>query len=355
MAATVSSQAGARVFLLERRSWPGGRLGIQVQLLQGPRTVFQGLNGREFGRRLAADAESAGVIVSLGSKVTDLRPRSAAPARFSVTCASSDSPERRLLAGAVIVATGSREPSPAFQGSTLSGVMLADDAQVELNVHARLPGNKVLMVGTDDAGLLIAASLREAGAEIVAVVDEMPETLGRELNAAPLRDAGVPFFTSSRVLSAHGDAAVESVTVCGLDPNGAVVPGSQRHLDVDVVCVAGPRSPNSRLVAQTRCMIHDAPSLGGGVPIHDRWMETTERGLYVCGDGAGVENGAISIETGRLAGLSAAAGLGYVHPSARAQESLARRRLGYLRRGRRGGLRRAAKSRLESEHREALR
>jgi thioredoxin reductase len=210
-------------------------------------------------------------------------------------------------------------------------------------------------VGTDDAGLLIAASLREAGAEILAVVDEAPETPGRELNAAPLRDAGVPFFTSSRVLSAQGDGAVESVTVCRLDPNGAVVPGSQRHLDVDVVCVAGPRSPDSWLVAQARCMIHDAPSLGGRVPVHDRWMETTARGLYVCGDGAGVENGAISIETGRLTGLSAAAALGYVHLEARAQVSLARRRLGYLRRGRRGGLRRAAKSQLESEHREALR
>jgi len=355
MAATVSAQAGARVLLLEQRSWPGGRLGIQVQPLQGPRTVFQGLHGRELCRRLAADAESAGVVLSLGSKVTHLRPLSAEPVRSSLGYVSSDGQEHSLLARTVIVATGSREPNPAFRGSTLSGVMLADDAQVELNIHGRLPGRKVLMIGTDDAGLLIATSLRGAGAEIVAVVDEAPEILGRELNAAPLCDSGVPFFTSSRVLSAQGDGAVESVTVSGLDSVGAVVPGSRRQLDVDLVCVAGPRSPDSGLVVQARCMVHDAPSLGGGVPVHDRWMETTARGLYVCGDGAGVENGAISLETGRLAGLSAAAGLGYVHPEARAQESLARRRLGYLRRGRRGGLRRAAKSQLESEHREALR
>ena len=355
MAATVGARAGARVMLLEQHSWSGGRLGIQRQPLQGPRAVFQGQTGREFCRRLADDAKSAGVVVSLGSRVTELRSLSAEPTRFSLGYTSADGREDRLLVRAAIVAIGSRESGPTFQGSTLPGVMLAGDAQVAVNIHGRLSGSKVLMVGTDDAGLLIAASLRDAGAEIVAVVDEAPEILGRELNAAPLRDAGVPFLTSSRVLSAQGNGAVESVTVCRLDPSGAVVPGARRHLNVDVVIVAGPRTPESGLVAQTRCMIHDAPVLGGRVPVHDRWMETTARGLYVCGDGAGVENGAISIETGRLAGLRAASELGYVHPKARAQESLARRRLGYLRRGSRGQPRRTARAQLESEHRKALR
>ena len=39
-------------------------------------------------------------------------------------------------------------------------------------------------------------------------------------------------------------------------------------------------------------------------------MGTEVPGLYVCGDLAGVENGAVALECGRLAGLSAARRLG---------------------------------------------
>lgn len=77
-------------------------------------------------------------------------------------------------------------------------------------------------------------------------------------------------------------------------------------------------------------------------------MATSVAGLYVCGDGAGVENGAVALETGRLAGLFAAKELGYLHPQARLHERTARGRLGYLRRGQRGLLRRQAKVRLAS-------
>ena len=58
--------------------------------------------------------------------------------------------------------------------------------------------------------------------------------------------------------------------------------------------------------------------------------------------------GAVSLEAGRLARLWAAKDLGYAHPKADVQEKLARARLGYLRRGSRGLLKRMAKATLDS-------
>ena len=63
----------------------------------------------------------------------------------------------------------------------------------------------------------------------------------------------------------------------------------------------------------------------------------------------------MALESGRLAGLSAAANLGFVHPRTASLESLARGRLGYLRRGRAGQLRRRAKTALASEYRRIVR
>jgi pyruvate/2-oxoglutarate dehydrogenase complex dihydrolipoamide dehydrogenase (E3) component len=53
-------------------------------------------------------------------------------------------------------------------------------------------------------------------------------------------------------------------------------------------------------------------ALGGRVPIHDENMETTQPGIYVAGDCAGVEEASTAIESGRLAGIAAAEQLGYI-------------------------------------------
>jgi sarcosine oxidase subunit alpha len=82
-------------------------------------------------------------------------------------------------------------------------------------------------------------------------------------------------------------------------------------------------------------------------------METPVPGVYVCGDASGVENGAAALESGRLAGLYASGSLGYSLSDAEKHEKLARARLGYLRRGRRGAMRREAKARLASLYAES--
>ena len=328
--------------LLEGQSWAGGRLALQTQPLQGLASIYQGRSGVEFCRELIDEATSAGVEIILNSAVTDLRAASSEPHRFDLTHASNEGKSESCRARAVVLAVGSREPWMDFPGSTLRGVMLSGDAQEMLNVRGALPGKRVLMVGSDNAGLLIAANLLDAGADVVAVVDESSRIIGREVNAAPLRDAGVEVLTSTKLVAAHGENAVEAVTVD--------VSGAERTFDVDTICLAGPRAPESKLAALAGCSLHDIDIMGGYVPAHNRKMATPVAGLYVCGDAAGVENGAVSLESGRLSGLWAAAELGHTHPQAEAQERLARGRLGYMRRGHRGLMRRKAKASLASEY-----
>lgn len=336
MAATIAAQAGASVIVLERLGWPGGRLGLQTQPL-GLKSIYQGSNGVDYCKRLLDDAVNAGANVSLNYSVSDVRSESQF---FALRCETG----AEVKARAVVMATGTEEPWMAFPGSDLRGVMLSGDIQTRLNVHGELPGKRVIMVGSDNAGLLIAANLLDAGAEVVAVVDESPRVIGREVNASPLRDADVAILTSTRVMQAQGQESVESVTVKNIES------GAEQTFEADTVCLAGPRTPDARLASQLGCPLSEHEIMGGAVPVHSKYMVTPIAGVYVCGDASGVENGAVSLESGRITGLAAAEDLGYVHPQAIAHEQLARSRLGYLRRGRRGLLRRNAKAALASEH-----
>ena len=336
MAATVAAQAGASVALIERSDRAGGRLGLQVQSLQAPRSIYRGQSGVAFCRALLNDFDTAGGQLLLSASVSAVRPPPRESGAFLLTC-STPQGLAAIEALSIVLATGSVEPAATFPGADLAGVVLSNDAQRMVNVEGRLPGRRVLMVGSDNAGLLIAANLMDAGAEVVAVVDEAPAVVGREVNVAPLRARGVEILTSTRVLAALGSASVTSAIV-------AHVSGQERTLRVDTVCLSPPGVPDLELALQAGCPVHGVDVLGGPVPIHGRDMGTAVPGLYVCGSLAGVENGAVALESGRLAGLSAAMRLGFSHPDVETLERLARARLGYLRRGRRGLAQRQAKS-----------
>jgi sarcosine oxidase subunit alpha len=233
--------------------------------------------------------------------------------------------------------------------------MLAGDAQEMLNVHGRLPGRRILMVGSDNAGLLIAANLRDAGAVIVAVIDESPRIAGREFNAAPLRAAGVELLTGAKVIRACGKGYLERVIVGALDDAGVLVEGAERTFDVDMICVAGDRTSEHALALAVGVPVDEHAIMGGPVPVRSREMSTPMPNLFVCGDGAGVENGAVALETGLIAGLNASISTGWTHPEADRLKRRARARIGYLRRGRRGAARREAEHALANVYRRLAR
>ena len=234
MAAATAAQAGVSVELLDGADWAGGRLALQTQPLQGPSSIYGGVSGVDFCARLADDAVSAGVGLRLGCEVGEVRALDQVTSGYELALSGGGGDER-LRARVVVLATGSVEPWLDAPGLTLRGAALSGEVQARLNRDGVRPGRRVVMAGSDNAGLLIAANLLDAGVEVAAVVDESPRVVGREFNAAPLRDAGVEMLTSTRVVEAHGEERVEAVTV---DTDG-----QRRVIEADCLCMAGPRIP----------------------------------------------------------------------------------------------------------------
>lgn len=212
----------------------------------------------------------------------------------------------------VIVAAGGIENTTAFPGSTLPGVMLAGAAQTMANIHRVLPGKRMVVVGSGNVGLIVAYQMLQAGAEVLAVVERDDHIGGYGVHAERLRTAGVPIFTDTVIKCASGKTSVEGVTTVKLDGNGAEIAGSEQEYTADTVIMAVGMAPLTELLWNIGCRFEFIGELGGYVPLHNEFMQTSVDGIYAAGDITGVEEASVAMEEGSIAGIAAAAACGCI-------------------------------------------
>lgn len=334
-AAMEAARAGVSVVVLDENSRPGGQLFKQIHRFFGSRHHGAGKRGFEIAEDLAGKCGKVGVDIRLSSTVLGF---------FTGGELMVDGPDGIyvLMPKAAVLATGATERSLAFPGWTLPGVMGAGAAQTLVNVHGVLPGRRILMAGSGNVGLIVAYQLLQAGADVAGIVDIAGEISGYEVHADRVLREGVPFYPRHRLLRAEGSQELEAVCVVSLD-------GGRRAMrfEVDSLCLALGLSPMVELAAMRGCRIVHNPDIGGFVPWHDYDMRTSQEGIYVAGDAAGVEEASVAMEEGRLAGISAAEHMGAL--TARqlgGRRAPVKRRLEALRGGPYGELKSEAKRRV---------
>lgn len=324
-AAIEATRAGAKVLLVDENATPGGQLFKQIHKFFGSSEHFAGMRGFAIGQQLLEKARELGVEISLNTICWGI---------FSgltlglVRCGTTPT----CLARRIIVATGATENAIAFPGWTLPGVMGAGAAQTMINVQRVLPGKRVLMVGSGNVGLIVSYQLLQAGADVVMILEAMPQVGGYGVHAAKVRRAGIPIKVGHTILSAHGEERVERATIAKVDKYLKLIPETEEQVEVDTICLAVGLTPMVELLSILGIKFGYSPVLGGHVPLHDENMETSVAGLYVAGDVSGVEEASTAMEVGRLAGVAAAESLGYLTASeAKSRKEKIRFRLAALR------------------------
>jgi thioredoxin reductase len=339
-AAIEAANAGVRVVLIDENQKAGGQLFKQIHKFFGSRAHYAGVRGIDIGQNLLEEVEQSGTEVLLDSVVWGI---------FGDHTLGiiHDGKNSRLKADNILLATGAMENALVFPGWTLAGVMGAGAIQTMVNVHRVLPGRRVLMVGSGNVGLIVSYQLLQAGAEVVAIVEAAPKIGGYAVHASKVRRKGVPILTSTTVKEAHGEEKVEKAVLVDLDEGWQPIAGTERELDVDVICLACGLTPLSELAWMIGCQFAYIPQLGGHVPLRDENMETSMPGVYIAGDVAGVEEASTAIEEGRLAGIAVAESLGYLSAEeAKEKKAAVLSRLDQLREGPFGKARREAKEQL---------
>jgi thioredoxin reductase len=300
-----AARAGAKTTLINEYVEPGGQLTKQIHKFFGSKEHRAGVRGIDIAVDLLKEIEELKVEKMMGTTVWSIFPT-------NLIAIARNGKSEMLRANKIILATGASENVIAFPGWTLPGVMGAGAAQTLINLQRVRPGEKVLMVGAGNVGLIVAYQLLQAGAEVVAVLDALPGIGGYSVHSAKIARAGGPVLTSCTVKEAHGKDRVEGATLVKVDRKWKAVPGTEKEVEVDTICLAVGLTPLAELAWLANCKFTWVSGLGGHVPLYDEKMETTAKGIYVAGDVAGIEEASTAMEEGRIAAVSAVESLGLI-------------------------------------------
>ena len=304
-AAIEAAKRGMKVVVFDENEKPGGQLFKQIHKFFGSKEHRAKVRGFVIGQQLLDEADEVGVEVVLNATVIGLYQDKEVVVKIGdeVIHYKGDS---------IIIATGAAENMVTFPGWTLPGVIGAGAAQTMMNLHGVKPGQRVLMLGSGNVGLVVSFQLMQCGCEVVALVDAAPRVGGYGVHAAKVARTGVPFYLSHTIVKAEGDNKVTGVTIAQVDSSFKFIPGTEKHFEVDTICLAVGLSPMSQLLKMAGCEMEDNPKRGGQVPICDEYGRTSIAGIFVAGDVSGIEEASSAMIEGRMAGVVAAEYLGYV-------------------------------------------
>ncbi|MDO4188153.1 MAG: FAD-dependent oxidoreductase [Lachnospiraceae bacterium] len=304
-AAIEAAKRGIEVIVFDENEKPGGQLFKQIHKFFGSKEHRAKVRGFVIGEQLLEEADKLGVKVELNSTVIGLY-------QDKEVVVKKDDKVTHYKADAIIIATGAAENMVTFPGWTLPGVIGAGAAQTMMNLHGVKPGKKILMLGSGNVGLVVSFQLMQCGCDVVALVDAAPRVGGYGVHAAKVARTGVPFYLSHTIVKAEGEECVTGVTIAEVDSSFKFIEGTEKHFDVDTICLAVGLSPMSQLLKMAGCKMEDNPKRGGQVPICDEHGSTSIPGIFVAGDVSGIEEASSAMIEGRMAGITAAEFLGYI-------------------------------------------
>ena len=326
-AAITAAEGGAEVILIERDDMLGGQLVKQTHMFFGSKNEFAGTRGISIAEELRTKVfRNDNIQVMLEATAQGYYDD-------GVIGVSHEERFKKVNSQKIIVATGASEKMLPFPNNDLPGVYGAGAVQTLMNVYGIVPGQRVLMIGAGNIGLIVSYQLLQAGVDVVGIVEAAPQIGGYLVHASKIRRAGVPIYTGHTILEARGQDHVEKAVICELDDKWDEIPGTEQELDVDTICLAVGLKPISDILIQAGCEMAYVPQLGGDVAIRDENLKTTSDQIYVAGDSAGIEEATAAMLEGEVAGLSSLIELGFSEEESRNKRRKIKENLASLRRG----------------------
>lgn len=306
-AAIYAASLGAKVTLIDDGLELGGQLIKQTHKFFGSEKQFAGIRGIEIAKKMIQDIKEYDNIEEIANAtVTGYYEDEV----ITIVQGVNGDILKRLKAKRIIVATGASENMLPFVNNDLPGVYGAGAVQTLMNLYGVVPGNNILMIGAGNIGLIVSYQLLQAGIKVEAIVEALPKMGGYLVHASKIRRLGVPIYTSYTLKEVYGTDCVEKAVISEINQNFEFIPGTEKELEVDTICLAVGLSPLSDLLWQAGCQMKYVPELCGYVALRDNNMKSTIDKIYIAGDVAGIEEASSAMLEGQIAGLNAAVSLG---------------------------------------------
>jgi len=164
-------------------------------------------------------------------------------------------------------------------------------------------GKKVVIVGSVDIGLIMVRRLVMEGAEVVCLLEILPNISGLIRNYHQcLIDFKIPLFLSHAVTFIHGKERVNGVSFSKVDENQDILKGTKRYVDCDAVLFSVGLIPENELSKKMNVEIDSRTN----EPVVDNIMYTAIEGVFACENVVQVYDLVDHVsECGEIAGLEA--------------------------------------------------
>lgn len=267
-----------KILIVERDHELGGILNQCIHNGFGLHYFKEELTGPEYAGRFIQLLGQTGVEVRLDAMVLEVTPDR------QVHMVSKKEGYRVEQARSIVLAMGCRERTRGaigIPGSRPAGVYTAGAAQRYVNMEGWLPGNRVVILGSGDIGLIMARRMTLEGAKVLACVELMPYSSGLNRNIVQcLHDYDIPLYLSHTVTDIRGERRVEQVVVSQVDERRNPIPGTEMVFDCDTLLLSVGLIPENELTRQAGIEMDRRTS---GAVVYEN-METSIPGIFACGN-----------------------------------------------------------------------
>jgi len=269
-----SSRNGAKTLIVERQDKLGGILNQCVHNGFGLHYFGEELTGPEYAKKFNDLVKKHRVDVMLSSFVNKLTPNH--------IMVLNESGLHKISAKAIILATGCREKTSAninLTGTRPAGVYTAGQVQRMTNIHGKLPGKDIVVIGSGDIGLIMARRLTIEGAKVKKVIEISPKCSGLIRNQKQcLDDYNIPLLTNTVATHISGQDRVMGVYTSKVDDNYQVIPNTEEFTACDCVVLAVGLIPETDLYRE-----ETTNSITKSYYINDYYQSNTPS-IFVCGN-----------------------------------------------------------------------
>ncbi len=280
-AAVRCEELGMSVLLIESKDKLGG---IPLQCTHpgfGNFYYDENLTGTEFADRLIDKVDELDIDFLTEAHVSSISNESDLKKKVEViTPDGLFSVETKTI----IYSTGARERhryETGIQGDRLSGVYTAGETQTLMDIYGVMPGEKVVIVGSGDIGLIMARRFALENAEVVGVMEMLPYPGGLTRNVVQcLHDFDIPLYTNRIVKEIRGEKRVQEVVTAEVDDDQNIIPDTEDIFECDTVALATGLIPYTKKLDELK--IAKDPVTKG--PKVNEYLETSVPGIFAAGN-----------------------------------------------------------------------
>ncbi len=302
-AAIAAKENGAEdVLIIERDVELGG---ILVQCIHngfGLELFNEDMPGPAYAQHFIQEARGHGVETLMDTIVLDITPER------TIYAINKGLGYLELKARSIVLAMGCRERTRAqimLPGSRPAGVYTAGTAQRFVNVEGFMPGEKFVILGSGDIGMIMARRLTIEGARVERVLEIMPYLTGLMRNYVQcLLDYGITLEKQRTVNRIIGNERVEAIEAVTVDESWNPIPGTKEIIPCDTLLLSVGLIPENELSRKAGVLIDP---ITNGPYVDDRFM-TNVPGIFAAGNVVHVYDLVDWVtEAGYVAGKGAAA------------------------------------------------